>query len=272
VTAVPGVARYLRLLSAFARFGLARELVFRGNFLVKVSVEVLWLCILLMFYDTVFAKTDVVAGWTRPQYLFFVGCYFALEGLMETFFLTNCSEFADLVRTGDLDFYLLKPIDEQFLITCREIDWSTVPNVFMGAAVMANALAQMGWAVDPGQVLAFLVMFGCGTALAYSFLLVLTSASVWFMRNQSLFEMWWLFTSLMRYPKEVFAGTWFEPVGRFFTYVIPILLVINVPARIMVEALDPKLMVLTLLATLILLYASRRFFKYALARYRSASS
>ena len=51
--------------------------------------------------------------------MFFVGCFFALNGLIETLFLENCNEFAELVRTGDLDFLLLKPIDEQFLITCR---------------------------------------------------------------------------------------------------------------------------------------------------------
>ncbi|MFO0865355.1 MAG: ABC-2 family transporter protein [Gemmataceae bacterium] len=44
--------------------------------------------------------------------------------MIETFFLRKCNQFADLVRTGDLDLYLLKPMDKQFLITCRTIDWS----------------------------------------------------------------------------------------------------------------------------------------------------
>ena len=118
-----GAGRYLRLLGALARYGLARELAFRGNFLVRVAVEVLWLVIMIVFYRTVFTQTAHIKDWSEPEYLFFLGCYFALEGLIETFFLSNCNEFADLVRTGDLDFYLLQPIDEQFLVTCRSIDW-----------------------------------------------------------------------------------------------------------------------------------------------------
>ncbi len=134
--------RYFRLLGGLARYTLSREMAFRGNFLVKVSVEVLWLGILLAFYRTVFAKTQYVAGWSEDQYLFFVGCFFAMNGLIEMLFLDNCNEFAELVRTGDLDFLLLKPIDEQFLITCRKIDWGTAPNVLMGLAVMiGDALA-----------------------------------------------------------------------------------------------------------------------------------
>ena len=50
----------------------------------------------------------------RTNTLFFVGCFFALNGLIEMLFLENCNDFAELVRTGDLDFLLLRPIDEQF--------------------------------------------------------------------------------------------------------------------------------------------------------------
>ena len=268
-----GVLRYSRLMWALARYGIARELAFRGNFLVKIFVEILWLSILLAFYKTVFAKTSIVADWNQTEYLFFVGCYFAVEGILETFFLENCNEFADLVRTGDLDFYLLKPIDEQFLVTCRKIDWSTAPNVLMGATVMVISLWQMGWTFNAFQVVGFVVMFACGIAIAYSFLLMLTSTSMWFMRNQSLFEMWWLFTSLMRYPKEIFSHSWAWPIGFFFTFVVPVLLVVNVPARTMVRVFDePGFVIFTLLATVVLLWISRKVFKFALRLYRSASS
>ena len=36
--------------------------------------------------------------------------------------------------------------------------------------------------------------------------------------------MWWLFTTLMRYPRELFRGYWLSPVGVFFTFVVPVLL------------------------------------------------
>jgi ABC-2 type transport system permease protein len=268
-----GVLRYLRLYLALARYGLARELVFRGNFLAKILVEILWLSILLAFYRTVFSKTAMVADWTEPQYLFFVGCYFALAGLMEAFFLANCSEFAELIRTGDLDFYLLKPIDEQFLMSCRDIDWSSVPNVLMGAAVMGLSFARLDIGLTFGRFGVFLLLFVCGIAIAYSLLLLLTSTAVWFKRNQSLYELWWLFTSLMRYPREIFVGPLASPLGWFFTFIVPILLVVNLPARTMVKVLDqPGWIAFAVVVAVVLLAASRRFFRYALRCYRSASS
>ncbi|MFO0952316.1 MAG: ABC-2 family transporter protein [Isosphaeraceae bacterium] len=265
-------ARYFRLLGHLARYTLNRELAFRGNFLVKVSVEVLWLGILVAFYRVVFARTSAVAGWPENEYFFFVGCFFALSGLLESLFLENCNEFSELVRTGDLDFLLLKPIDEQFLVSCRKMDWGSMPNLLMGAAVMGVSLWNMGWQFDPVRLGLFLVTFACGLVICYGFMLILMSLSVWMVRNQSLYELWWLFTSLARYPREIFVGTWAEVIGRFFTYALPILLVVNVPAAVMVRVLDPWMVGFMVVASAVLAWVSRQFFLRSLRSYRSASS
>ena len=266
-------ARYFRLLGTFARFGLANEMAFRANFLVKLTVEAIWLSILLSFNGILFAHTNDIAGWDQNRYLFFLGCHYALSGIVETFFLENCTGFAELVRTGDLDFYLLRPIDEQFLITSRNIDWSTFPNILQGGGVMVYALWAMHWPFDLGLLLAFLGLFACGCAMTYSFLLMLCSLSVWMVRNQSLMELWWLFTSLMRYPRQIFAANdWARPVGWLFTFIVPVLLVVYVPVQTMVRSLEPGFIAGMVASTAVLLVGSRAFFRRALSSYRSASS
>lgn len=282
------LTRYFRLLSSFARFSLANEMAFRGNFLVKVLVEVLWLGILLVFYDTLFAHTGDVAGWGAHPYLFFLGCYYTLEGTIETLFLENALEFAELVRTGNLDFYLLQPIDEQFLVSLRKIDWSTAPKLLLGVTIMAVAMALMGWSFnpldlpsalagvrwtfEPGRVIGFAALFACGVALAYSFLLLLTSTSVWLVRNENLMELWWLFTTLMRYPRGIYERDWWYILYYGCWYVVPVLLVVNVPADLLVRGAEPGNIALLVAASAVLLFLSRRFFFYALRSYSSASS
>jgi ABC-2 type transport system permease protein len=104
-------------------------------------------------------------------------------------------------------------------------------------------------------------------------MLMLTSLSVWMVRNQSLMEMWWLFSSLARYPREIFSGGYaVQQLGNFFTFLVPILLVSNVPANVMVRVFDPWMVALTVVSSILLFYLSRRFFLHALGSYRSASS
>jgi ABC-2 type transport system permease protein len=276
--------RYFRLFGAFGRMSLTNEMAFRGNFLVKVLVEVLWLGILLIFYDTLFEHTRDVAGWNAKQYLFFLGCYYTLEGTIETLFLENALEFAELVRTGNLDFHLLKPIDEQFLVSLRKIDWSTAPKVVLGAVLMSTALAWMGWSFnpldlagagrtfDPARVLGAVALFVCGVSLAYSFLLLLTSTSIWLVRNENLMELWWLFSTLMRYPRGIYNSGWGVIIYYLCWYVVPVLLVVNVPADVMVKSVEPENIVLLIAASALMLYLSRCFFFFALRSYTSASS
>jgi ABC-2 type transport system permease protein len=64
----------------------------------------------------------------------------------------------------------------------------------------------------------------------------------------------------------------------FFTFVVPVLLVVNVPARIIAKPIDPRsagewiLVGWAVVAMLLSLLASRWVFQRALASYRSASS
>jgi ABC-2 type transport system permease protein len=104
------------------------------------------------------------------------------------------------------------------------------------------------------------------------FLLILSSMAVWLVRNQNLMEMWWTFLSLMRYPRAIFAGEWGRPFGLFFTFVVPMVLAVSVPAETMVKALDPWFIAWTMTSAILMSFVSRCFFRLSLRHYRSASS
>jgi ABC-2 type transport system permease protein len=109
----------------------------------------------------------------------------------------------------------------------------------------------------------------------FSLMTVLSSVSVWLGRNQSLYDFWFYITNFSRYPMEIYRGPIGTPLRRVFTFAIPILLVVNVPARLLAKPLDPeswRLAAFALVATLASLFVSRLIFNRALASYRSASS
>ena len=77
----------------------------------------------------------------------------------------------------------------------------------------------------------------------------------------------------MRYPMEIYRGPLGDPMRWFFTFVIPILIVNNVPARVMARPLQAfPLAAYAVFLTLASLAASRFVFTRALLSYRSASS
>jgi ABC-2 type transport system permease protein len=77
---------------------------------------------------------------------------------------------------------------------------------------------------------------------------------------------------------EIYQGPYGTPLRRVFTFLIPVLVVINVPAAIMAKPLTAEgsgrvmLAVFALFATVASLAMSRWIFMRALSSYRSASS
>ena len=77
---------------------------------------------------------------------------------------------------------------------------------------------------------------------------------------------------------EMYNRGWGRPLYGLFTFVIPVLLVVNVPARILAKPLDPRdfsewlLVGWCFIAALTSVIFSRWVFFQALSSYRSASS
>ena len=66
--------------------------------------------------------------------------------------MPNADEFSELIRTGNLDFALLKPIDTQFLISFHKVDWSSLVNLLAGAVLLGISLWHLATRAEPPWV------------------------------------------------------------------------------------------------------------------------
>jgi ABC-2 type transport system permease protein len=275
------VQSYLRVAATFARNSLVRDMTFRGNFLIDAATSIAWVLMNLGFYVLIFQNTPMIGrntGWGENQFFLFFATALLINSVVQALFMTNADEFSDLIRTGSLDFVLLKPMDTQFLVSLRRIEWSALGNFVVGLALMAYALLRLEYVPGLVQILLYPVYLLCGVAIYYSLMMALSATAVWMGRNLTLFDFWFYITTFSRYPMEIYQGRWGTPLRLTFTYLVPVLVVINVPARILVRPLSPQdsvdwlLLPFTLLATAGSLAFSRWLFGRALESYRSASS
>lgn len=265
-------ARYGRILLRFWKNSLIREMTFRGHFLLNALSEVGWVVLLLIFIKVIFRNTGQISGWNEAQYLFLMGTHMIVTSLFEAFFFGNLWRVSQLVRTGDLDFVLLQPANAQFLLSFARIDYSALTNVPVGAALCIYALIRLNVAVTIPSVLLFVLLIAGGVLILYSMLFMFAVTSVWLIRQTGLDHLWFYAVSLARYPAEIyrpFAGgvLWFALV-----FVVPVLMVSNLPANVMVRTFEPRMVVHVLGVGLIMLAASSVVFSIALRWYRSASS
>ena len=92
------------------------------------------------------------AAWDKYQFFVFIATSMFINSIVQMFFMTNADEFSELIRTGGLDFALLKPIDTQFLISLRKIEWASLANFLVAAALMTYALPRVeGFQLTSGR-------------------------------------------------------------------------------------------------------------------------
>ena len=271
------IAAYLRVFLTFARNSLVRDMTFRGNFLIDAD-QLDGLDVLnLAFYLLVFRYTEFDRqgpGWGQYQFYVFFATGLVINSLVQTFFMTNIDELTDLIRTGGLDFILLKPIDTQFLVSLRRIEWSSLSNLVAGLVILGYSLVHLAYC--PGRCRS------CSTGLRG-------------LRRGDLLQpddhpggvdgldgpqpdalrFLVLHHHLFALPDGDLHRAVGRPLRSLFTFVIPVLIVVNVPARMLVWPLEGQhwpLAGFAILAAAACLAASRWLFQLALASYRSASS
>ena len=283
---------YIQVFLTFARNSLVRDLSFRTNFLLQCVTSISWAIMNWAFFKIIFAQGDKIAigkgtGWTENEFFVFLGTVWIINAIVQAFFMPNAQEFSELIRTGNLDFALLKPIDTQFLVSFPRLNWSSLANFFLGIAVVTHYTNLLRHQPDNPLILSWIQVFlyaifiAAGVVIMYSVMISLAATSVWLGRNQNLYMIWFYLTNFYRYPMEIYQrgvigwGLW-----GFFSFVVPVLVVANVPARTLAQPLrgsggerwENWLILLLFTMALVSLLVSRRVFRWALSSYRSASS
>jgi ABC-2 type transport system permease protein len=278
---------YFAVFSTFARNSLVRDMMFRANFIIDTVASLCWMLANLGFYRLIFHYTDSIGpstGWGEYEFFAFLSTTLLINSLVQAFFMPNAEEFSEMIRTGALDFALLKPIDTQFLISLQKVDWSSLTNFVAGLVLLSVSLFQLTHQpadplhLTPLMILLYAFYVCCGVVIMYSLMIALAATSIWLGRNQTLYDFWFYITNFSRYPREIYSGPWGRPLQWSFTFIIPVLVVVNVPARIIAQPLrivtahDWFLNGFALLATIGSFVVSRWIFQRALFSYRSASS
>ena len=272
---------YFRVFCTFLRNSLVRDMTFRVNFLIDTVSAISWVFMNLGFYILIFNYTPTIGAgtdWDKYRFFLFVSTTLLISSLMRGLFLSNAVELSEQIRTGTLDFALLKPIDTQFLVSLGRIEWSAIGPFICGILLMVYSLAELGVMPGPLQALLYVFYLLCGVAIYYSLMITLAATSVWLGRNRTLLDFWFYITNFSRYPMEIYERGFGFALLYFFTYFIPVLIAVNVPARILAQPFNLKspadwfLPGVAVLATAASLAASRWVFNRSLLSYRSASS
>ncbi|SRR5579862_2283581 len=262
--------RYLEVYWIMFRNSLIREMNFKVNFLLWMIVEILWFAGQIVFIDVLYLYVNRIGDWTKWEVVLLVGTHQIIGQLFQAIFYMNVANVPELVRTGKLDFFLLLPLDSQFAVSTRQFGMDNVINAVLGVVLVVFCLVKLSITPTLAQVSLYCGAVILGIGIHYSIMFFLASVSFWIVRAQGLIYGYYSFFNIARYPDAVFKGLF----KIIFSWFIPVIIVANIPSRVLIRGLDqPGALAFQLpLATLFVVLGARLFWKSALNRYSSASS
>jgi ABC-2 type transport system permease protein len=261
--------RYLTIYAALWKNSVAREMSFKGNFILWIFVELLWFGLQLSLVMVIYSQTNSVGSWTKWQMVLLVGASNFIQQIYQAFFLTNCIGLSELVRTGKMDFLLALPVNTRFIVSTRQVDLGAFVNAVFAICVMLFAAHKLELHPTVGQLFGFAALCVVGIFIHYSLMFILAAISFWTVRAQGIVYGYFNLFNIARMPDEAFKGAF----KAFFTFALPVLLVSNVPVRVLADKLASPFNWMILLALAVVwAVISEWFWQLSIRRYTSASS
>ena len=168
-----------------------------------------------------------------------------------------------------MDFFLLLPVNTRFLVSLRVVDLGAFVNALFAVCVMTYAALQLHLHPSVGQLAGFAALCAVGILIHYSLMFILATVCFWTVRAQGIVWGYYNLFNIARMPDTAFRGA-FKAV---FTFALPVLLVSNVPTRVLANTLTSTWSWLLLLGVGAVWFGiSEWFWRYSIRRYTSASS
>src|SRR5215475_10962201 len=121
-------SRYAGIYGALWKNSVTREMMFKSNFLLWIVVELLWFGLQLSFIGVLYLHTEHIGSWTKWEVILLIGTSHFIQQMYQAFFLINCTNLSELVRTGKMDFLMLLPVNTRFVVSLRQVDLGAFVN------------------------------------------------------------------------------------------------------------------------------------------------
>lgn len=249
--------------------GFLRATAYPPSFFAAVFTKILRMGLTLALFQAIYVHTPLLAGWNFSEILVLSAVYWTAEFIMLITFHRNLAFFLpQMIRDGTFDSILAKPISTIFYASFKIVDafdiTASIPLIFFWIYILEKGFIVL----TPISLLIFFSFFGLSLVFAFSLLLITASCSFWSITTTGAGRLFESALRAARFPGDIFKG----PAKIALLYILPIGLIISVPANILRgKIIWPQMIYLAIFTALIFTIAIW-FWNFALRRYSSASS
>ena len=263
--------KYLSVWRRLAQMAFLMQFANRWSSLGWLGGKLVRLIFFIVFIAAIFRHVSSVAGYSLEQVaLFFLT--FNLVDIVAQIFFRGIYMIGRDIREGDLDFYLIQPVNTLFRVCSNLVDFldliTLLPVLGLIVYIFPRILSQFSATQLLLQGIIYAVLCLNGIVIAFSIHVLIAALTV---RTQQMDNTIWLYrdlVSLGRFPVDIYTPF----LRALLTYVLPIAVMVSYPSKALLGILSPLKMMGAFVLSALMLALALTAWQKSLKHYFSVSS
>lgn len=262
---VSSIKKYLRVWWVSSRAAFSTALSNRVGAVLFLAGKIFRFLFFFLFLFILSQRTQALAGYTTTQVIFFF-LTFNLVDVVSQMLFREVYWFRAQIVTGSFDLVLSRPVSPLFRSLLGRIDildLLTLPPLLILVVVVGANLHPSSL-----SIVAYLALLGNALLLAAAFHIAVLALGV---VTTAIDHTMWIYrdlTAMARVPIDFYK----EPIRGLLTFAIPVGIMMTTPAKVLMGIFEWPVLLYAFLISVAGLWASFRFWYWALKNYSSASS
>lgn len=260
--------RNIKLIASFLAYAFKRELEFRFNLTFFFVFHLIWIATSVIGVILIFNQAGTIAGWNRNQAILLILIYYLTSTFIKAFVIPGASSLSELVRKGDLDFVLTKPVDNQLFISLQRIYLNQFFRFTIILIIVPFYLRSINITINTSTLMLASLTALTGIIGLHGIFTIIACLSFWLENIWNLNDFFHDILDVSKRPVDIFRGI----TQQIAIFVIPVGLIASIPTKVLLRQIHWNFALYSIFTSLALFFLSRFFFKFALRHYSSASS
>jgi len=254
--------RNFTLFFLFAKNALATTSQGRTGIVLLLLGKIIRFIFLFFLLFFIFQRTQFLKGYSFSQAALFYLVFNLIDTLSQVLF-REVYRFRYLVTTGGLDMVLLKPYHPFLRILLGGVDLLDL--ILIVPYLILTVIAAHSIATTPVQIFIFILLFLNAIWIATSFHIIVLALGILTTEVDHTILIYRDMTSLGRFPMDIYK----EPIKSFFTFIIPVAVMMSYPVQALVGKLSLPFTGLAFVLSSSICFGALKLWSVALEKYQS---
>ncbi len=260
--------RYGRLLLLLAGMHLKVSIIYRKDVALWAVVSIIWTLFNFFFFSVLVQVRGEIAGWSQSQMFVLIGVFTILDAFIWSWLSSSMQQMTESIYLGSLDLVLVRPVDTQFYLSFSRFNYTNLVRITLGLSVLLINLRLLQLYPTILQWLLAITTMAASLTVLYSFWFMASTFAFFADRMENIHEVIPSLRRFMEVPAPVFQGF----LGKFLTFVLPILILTNVPANILLGRIPYRLVAYLFVFAVATVLVTRWWFHHCLRHYSGVGS